>query len=408
MRGDWQQSSPSTFSIHVRTPTIADPLSPAELGRYSRHLSIPEIGRAGQERLKAAGVLVIGAGGLGSPALMYLAAAGVGRIGVVDPDVVDASNLHRQVLYTEADTGLPKARQAAARLSAQNPHVRVDAIQAPFTADNAVELAAPYDVILDGTDNFPTRYLSNDLAVLTGKPNIYGSIQVFEGQVTVFAPRLGGPCYRCMFPEPPPPGTVPTCAEAGVLGVLPGIVGSLQALEALKLILGIGEPLLGKLLLFDALRMSFRTFPLKRDPQCPVCGAEPTITDVRAVDYPAFCGLKQSSATAAETGFPATIQPAELARLLQSGAPLQLVDVREDFEREICALPGALAMPLGQLADTAKSLDPAKPVIVFCKAGMRGEKGAGILRSAGHNGVRNLEGGILAWIREVDPTLTPY
>lgn len=380
------------------------PLSAAEMSRYARHLSVPEIGKAGQERLKRSGVLVIGAGGLGSPALQYLAAAGVGRLGIVDADRVESSNLQRQVLYTEADTGEAKAARAAERLRGMNPEIEVTAFERHFSSETAMELAEPYDVIIDGTDNFPTRYLSNDVAVLTGKPNVYGSIQIFEGQVSVFAPHLGGPCYRCMFPEPPPPGVVPSCAEAGVLGVLPGIVGSLQALEALKLILGIGQPLMGRLLVFDALAMRFRSLALKRDPQCPVCGESPRITDVRKVDYPAFCGIHPPAA-AVESD---VITPKELAALLKTGDDVQLVDVREDFEREICALPGAIPLPLGEVAARLGELDRGRETVVFCKAGGRSLKAQGILTANGFGKVRNLEGGILAWGREVDPAMRGY
>ena len=389
-------------------------LSASDMARYARHLTVPEIGKAGQERLKGAGVLVIGAGGLGSPALQYLAAAGVGRLGIVDADRVESSNLQRQVLYTEEDTGKEKATQAARRLRAMNPEIEVTAFERVFDNRSALELAAPYDVILDGTDNFPTRYLSNDLAVLTGKPNVYGSIQIFEGQLSVFAPHLGGPCYRCMFPEPPPPGVVPTCAEAGVLGVLPGIVGSLQALEALKLILGIGEPLTGRLLVFDALGLRFRSLALKRDPQCPVCGEHPTITDVRKVDYPSFCGLRPASPADATA-----ISPKELAARLRPDGDwgqspstrnpaVQLIDVREDFEREICALPGAIPLPLGQVVARLGELDRERETVVFCKAGVRGEKALAILKANGFTHVRNLEGGILAWAREVEPGMRRY
>jgi molybdopterin/thiamine biosynthesis adenylyltransferase/rhodanese-related sulfurtransferase len=382
--------------------TSDEGLTTSETRRYARHLSIPEVGKAGQERLKRSGVLVIGAGGLGSPALQYLAAAGIGRIGIVDADRVESSNLQRQVLYTEADTGYSKAQRAAERLRAMNADITIDVHEQVFDNQSAEALAAPYDVIIDGTDNFPTRYLSNDLAVLTSKPNVYGSIQIFEGQVSVFAPHLGGPCYRCMFPEPPPPGAVPTCAEAGVLGVLPGIVGSLQALEAIKLILGLGQPLIGRLLVFNALEMRFRPFPLKRDPQCPVCGEAPIIRDVRKVDYPAFCGIHPPAAD------PGNITPRELAARLKTGRALQLVDVREDFERDICALPGAIPLPLGQVSARLGELDAARETVVFCKSGRRSQTAMNQMLQGGFKDIRNLEGGILAWIRDVDPSLSSY
>src|SRR5579862_3912193 len=326
-----------------------------EIARYSRHLIMPEVTLEGQKRLKAASVLCIGTGGLGSPIALYLAAAGVGRMGLVDADVVDFSNLQRQILHGTKDIGRKKLNSARDRIREVNPNVRVDLYDVMFRSENAMEIAADYDIVIDGTDNFPTRYLSNDVCVFLKKPNIYGSIFRFEGQCTVFAPHLGGPCYRCMFPEPPPPGMVPSCAEGGVLGVLPGIIGVMQAIEAIKLIIGIGEPLMGRLLHFDALHGKFREFKLRRDPKCPVCGDHPTITEL--IDYEQFCGIPQAAAAeAAEAPIP-TISVKELKQKLDAKEPFVLVDVREQYEYDICRIPGSKLIPLTELPSRMSELD---------------------------------------------------
>ncbi|MCP5539747.1 MAG: molybdopterin-synthase adenylyltransferase MoeB [Akkermansiaceae bacterium] len=385
-------------------------LSAAELQRYARHITIPDVGLAGQRRLKAARVLCIGAGGLGSPVTMYLAAAGVGRLGIVDPDVVDSSNLQRQILHHAADVGKSKLDSARETLAGINPEVEIETYPVAFTSANAREIAEPYDLIIDGTDNFQTRYLSNDLAVLTGKPNLYGSIFRFEGQVSVFAPKLGGPCYRCIFPEPPEPGMVPSCAEGGVLGVLPGIVGCLQANEAIKLILGLGESLAGRLVHFDALAFRFREFKLRRDPQCPVCGDSPTVTEL--IDYDAFCGLSRGEAQSDESAMNAPILPEidvhELKQRLESDAPFLLLDVREPNEHDLCRLPDAVLIPLGELADRLHELDPDTDIVIHCKAGGRSAKALELLIERGYQKVCHVKGGINAWSREVDPKVPLY
>lgn len=376
-------------------------LSRDELSRYARHLSLPEFGREGQARLKAASVLCIGAGGLGSSAALYLAAAGVGRLGLVDADAVDVTNLQRQILHGTKDVGRKKLLSARDRLHDANPHIQLDLHDAFFRAGNALEIVRGYDVVIDGTDNFPTRYLSNDVCVFLKKPNVYGSILRFEGQCSVFAPHLGGPCYRCMLPEPPPPGSVPGCAEGGVLGVLPGVVGVWQALEAIKLAAGIGEPLIGRLAHFDALRFKFREFRLRRDPRCPVCGESPSIT--APVDYDQFCMGVQ-----AEAPLP-SLSVAELKRRLDARDPsFELVDVREPFEWEICAIPGARRIPLGELPGRVAELDPAREIALLCKAGVRSARALRILRDAGFPKLWNVEGGILEWAREIDPSMPRY
>ncbi len=379
-------------------------LSGAELSRYARHISIPGVGIEGQRRLKSARVLCIGAGGLGSPVAMYLAAAGVGRLGLVDPDTVDLSNLQRQILHGTGDVGRSKLDSAADTLREINPEVQLDLFPVKFTKENAREIATPYDVIVDGTDNFQTRYLSNDLAVLTGKPNVYGSIFRFEGQVSVFAPHLGGPCYRCLFPEPPDPGSVPSCAEGGVIGVLPGIVGSLQANEAIKLILGIGEPLTGRLLHFDALKMRFREFQLRRDPQCPVCGENPTVTEL--IDYDAFCGVGRGKPSTG-AGIP-EITVHDLKRRFDDPTPFTLIDVREPSEHDLCRLPDAVLIPLGQLADRLAELDREAEIVVHCKAGGRSAKAMELLMANGFENVCHVAGGINAWSKEIDPNVPLY
>lgn len=378
-------------------------LSTDELRRYARHLAIPEFGIEGQRKLKAARVLCIGAGGLGSPIAMYLAAAGIGGLGLVDPDVVEITNLQRQILFGQKDLGRKKLEAARERLLDINPHLDVQVYPELFTAANAMRIAADYDVIIDGTDNFPTRYLSNDVAVWLKKPNVYGSILRFDGQVGVFAPHLGAPCYRCMCPQPPPPGMVPSCAEGGVLGVLPGLVGTMQALEAIKLITGIGQPLLGKLLHVDTLSMRFRTLTLRRDPDCPVCGASPTITE--PIDYEGFCGVSQASMTAPDV--PAmTVQ--ELKELRDAGDDHFLLDVREPHERDICRIEGACLIPLGELEGRISELPQGRRILVHCKGGVRSAKAVGKLREHGFDDVWNITGGILAWAREIDPSIPEY
>ena len=380
-------------------------LSHEEILRYSRHLLIPEVGLDGQKKLKAASVLVIGTGGLGSPVALYLAAAGVGRIGLVDYDVVDFSNLQRQVIHGTSGIGSLKVESARQRMLDLNPDIQVDAYNEPFTTENALRIAADYDVIIDGTDNFPTRYLTNDVCVLLGKPNVYGSIFRFDGQVSVFYAKEG-PCYRCLFPEPPPPGLVPSCAEGGVLGVLPGTIGTLQATEALKLILGIGEPLIGKLMLYNALDMSFEFVNLRKNPKCKVCSPEPEITEL--IDYEAFCGVPGHDHDEGSAGEGWDISASELAKRLQQGNHIRLLDVREPHELQISKLPGADLIPLGQLAARLSELDSAQEMVVFCKSGSRSARALELLVSAGFRKAKNLKGGINAWAREVDPTLPLY
>jgi sulfur-carrier protein adenylyltransferase/sulfurtransferase len=371
-------------------------LSAGELARYARHLSIPEFGIEGQRRLKAGSVLCIGAGGLGSPVTMYLAAAGVGRIGIVDADVVDESNLQRQILFSAADVGRRKLDAAREKLLGINPHIKVVAYPEVFTSANAMRLVADYDVVIDGTDNFPTRYLSNDVCVWQRKPNVYGSILRFEGQVSVFAPHLGGPCYRCMVPQPPKPGLVPSCAEGGVLGVLPGIVGTMQALEAIKLIAGIGDPLIGRLLHVDTLEMRFRTIQLRRDPECPVCGEKPTITE--PVDYHGFCGVPAASSVP-------TITVTELRDISSRSADHFLLDVREPHEHEAGSIKGSHLIPLGELESRLHEIPRNRKVVVHCKAGGRSARAVAQLQKHGWTDVWNVEGGIQAWAREVDPAV---
>jgi adenylyltransferase/sulfurtransferase len=376
-------------------------LSRDEIARYSRHLIMPEVTIEGQRRLKQSSALLVGAGGLGSPAALYLAAAGVGRIGIVDFDVVDESNLQRQILHDTTWVGRPKLESAKARLNALNPHVEVDTHAAALTRDNALELLAGYDVVVDGTDNFETRYLTNDACYFLKKPNVYGSIFRFEGQASVFWPDRG-PCYRCLYPEPPPPGLVPSCAEGGVLGILPGVIGGIQATEALKILLGVGEPLVGRLLLYDALAMRFDELKLRRDPECPLCSPKATIHELQ--DYPAFCGTGRG-----EEGEPVEeIGAGELKRRLDAGEPLEILDVREPHEWAICRIPGARLVPLGSLAGTMHELDSARTYVLQCRSGVRSAKALGLLRQAGFRRVLNLRGGVLAWAREVDPTMPTY
>jgi adenylyltransferase/sulfurtransferase len=380
---------------------VASPLLPEERERYSRHLLLPEIGLAGQQRLKAARVLCLGAGGLGSPAALYLAAAGVGTIGLVDFDRVALSNLHRQLLHGTKDIGRLKTESARDRIADVNPHVNVRMHDCRFESANAGEILRDYDLIVDGSDNFATRYLSNDVAVFARKPNVYGSIFRFDGQASVFAPHLGGPCYRCLFPEPPPPGAVPGCAEAGVLGVLPGIIGTLQAIEALKLILDLGEPLIGRMIHFDALKMKFRQFNLRRDPACPVCGENPRIT--APIDYELFC-----NGTPATLPNDSLIDVRALRQKMESGDSFTLLDVRERYEFEIASIDGANLIPLGELPARWQELDRSKEILVLCHSGMRSNQAAEFLRSAGFSKVANVAGGIDAWSREIDPDVPRY
>jgi adenylyltransferase/sulfurtransferase len=380
-------------------------LSREEILRYSRHLLIPEVGLEGQRKLKGASVLVIGTGGLGSPVALYLAAAGVGRIGLVDYDVVDESNLQRQVIHGQASLGQLKVESARKRLLDLNPNIQVDAINEPFTSANAMALAAPYDILVDGTDNFPTRYLTNDLCVLTGKPNVYGAIFRFDGQASFFDAR-SGPCYRCIFPEPPPPGLVPSCADAGVLGILPGTIGTIQATETLKYLLGIGTSLSGRLLLYNALDLSFEYVRLKKNPKCRVCGPQPEVTAL--IDYDAFCGVPGVVHGEAPLAADRVVGAPELAsRLAGEDRPL-LIDVREPHELAISSLPGAVNIPLGTLAASLSELDSRREIVLFCKMGSRSARALELLVSAGFRRVRHLQGGINAWAREVDPHLPVY
>src|SRR6266403_955743 len=374
-------------------------LNAEELQRYSRHLMMPEVTPDGQRCLKAARVLCIGAGGLGSPAALYLAAAGVGTLGIVDFDDVDLSNLQRQILHGTSDIGRSKLDSARDRLRDVNPEIRIELHKCRFSSENATELVAQYDLIVDGSDNFPTRYLSNDVCVFARKPNVYGSVFRFEGQTTVFAPHLGGPCYRCLFPEPPPPESVPNCAQAGVLGVLPGIIGMLQAIETLKLILGIGEVLVGRLLHFDALKVKFRELNLRRDQQCPVCGENPTIFS--PIDYEQFCVMR-------DEGEISEMSPHQLKRKRDAGEPFQLIDVREPFEYEIARIDGAKLIPLGEISERLNELEGEQPIIVHCHSGKRSAQAVRLLQQRGFAKVYNLEGGIDAWSEQIDPNVPQY
>ncbi len=381
----------------------ATSLTKSEIQRYSRHLIMPEVGMDGQLKLKNAKVLCIGTGGLGAPLGVYLAAAGVGRIGLVDFDVVDNSNLQRQILFGTKDVGRAKIAAAADRLHDLNPEIQIDTYETRLTSDNALDLFKPYDIIVDGTDNFPTRYLVNDACVILGKPNVYGSIFRFEGQATIFA-YPGGPCYRCLYPEPPPPGLVPSCAEGGVLGVLPGIVGSIQATETLKLILGAGDSLVGRLLLFDALAMKFRELKLRKNPECPACGEHPTIK--KLIDYEEFCGIRGEEAPAMASTVP-EITPKELKQRLDRGDDLFILDVREPHEYQICNIGGKL-IPLGEISRRAHELDSSREIVVHCRSGKRSAEAAEFLRGVGFRKLLNLKGGILAWSDDVDPTVAKY
>jgi adenylyltransferase/sulfurtransferase len=379
-------------------------LSKEEIMRYSRHLIMPEVGMDGQLKLKQAKVLCIGTGGLGAPLGLYLAAAGVGRIGLVDFDSVDLTNLQRQILFGTDDIGRPKIEAATDRLRNLNPDIQIDRFETRLTSENALDILKNYDIVVDGTDNFPTRYLVNDACVILGKPNVYGSIFRFEGQITIFG-APGGPCYRCLYPEPPPPGLVPSCAEGGVLGVLPGLVGAIQAAETLKLIIGKGEPLIGRLLLFDALAMRFRELKLRKNPECPVCGEHPTIT--KLIDYAEFCGVRgEEAASTAQTTVP-EIAPRELKSRLDRGDDLFILDVREPHEYQICNLRGHL-IPLGELSRRVNELDSSREIVAHCRSGKRSAEAVEFLRSAGFRKVLNLKGGILAWSDEVDPSVPKY
>jgi len=385
-----------------QTPAAVS-LSNEEILRYSRHLIMPEVGMQGQLKLKAAKVLLIGTGGLGAPLGLYLAAAGVGRLGLVDFDTVDFTNLQRQIMFGTSDVGRPKSVAATERLRSLNPDITIQSYDTHLTSENALDLLRDYDVIVDGTDNFPTRYLVNDASVLLGKPNVYGSIFRFDGQVSVFG-APGGPCYRCVYPEPPPPGLVPSCAEGGVLGVLPGIVGCIQAMEAIKLILGVGDPLIGRLLLFDALGMKFRELKLRKNPDCPVCGTHPTVT--KLIDYVQFCGIRGEEAPAPQSTVP-DITPRELKARLDRGEDLYVLDVREPHEYQICNIGGHL-IPLGDLPKRVSELDSSKEIVAHCRSGKRSAEAAEFLRKAGFRKLLNLKGGILAWADEVDPSMPKY
>jgi sulfur-carrier protein adenylyltransferase/sulfurtransferase len=400
---------PSVGTPQADTPAA---LSKDEILRYSRHLIIPEVGIDGQQKLKAAKVLLVGAGGLGAPLGLYLTAAGVGHIGMVDFDVVDFTNLQRQVIHSTADVGRKKLDSAAEKMQAINPYVRITKHEVALSSENALDILKDYDLVVDGTDNFPTRYLVNDACVLLGKPNVYGSIFRFEGQATVFAYE-GGPCYRCLYPEPPPPGLVPSCAEGGVLGILPGTIGLIQATEAVKLILGIGEPLVGRLLLYDALGMRFRELKLRKNPECPICGAHRTIT--KLIDYHQFCGVPQPGADGAQTA-PAEetkvnegeIDVTELKQKMDRGDDFVLIDVREPHEYKICSIPGARLIPLGEFPRHVAEFDPQADIVIHCRSGMRSAKACSVLRHAGFQHVRNVVGGILAWSDKVDPSVPKY
>jgi adenylyltransferase/sulfurtransferase len=392
-------------SVRVQPDRELPTLTNDEVKRYSRHLIMPEVGVEGQRKLKAAKVLCIGAGGLGSPVAMYLAAAGVGTIGIVDFDVVDFSNLQRQILHGTPDVGRSKLASAKDKLNAINPEVEVRTHEVALSSQNALELFEPYDVIVDGTDNFPTRYLVNDACVLLGKPNAYGSIFRFEGQASVFG-TADGPCYRCLYPEPPPPGLVPSCAEGGVLGVLPGIIGVIQATETVKLIMGIGEPLIGRFLIYDALRMKFRELKLRKDPDCPVCGTHPTVTHL--IDYEQFCGIVPAKPEPVTVSNETEITAVDFKQRLDRGDKLTIVDVREPNEFQINRIAGSTLIPLGDIPKRYTELNPEDEIVVHCKMGGRSAKAADFLRSVGFKRVLNLKGGILDWIDKVDPTQPKY
>jgi len=386
--------------MNENTPALTN----KEVARYSRHLIMPEVGMEGQLKLKAASVLCIGAGGLGSPVALYLAAAGVGRIGIVDFDVVDYSNLQRQIIHGTPDVGRKKSDSAADRLRSINPEVKVVQYEVMLSSNNALEILKGYDVVVDGTDNFPTRYLVNDACVLLGKPNVYGSIFRFEGQASVFA-TTDGPCYRCLYPEPPPPGLVPSCAEGGVLGILPGVIGTIQATEAVKLIIGVGEPLVNRFMIYDALRMRFRELKLRKDPECPACGENPTIQ--KLIDYEQFCGLTPTAIQdEVSDGVDTTVE--ELKARLDHQDDIFILDVRETQEYQICQIPGSKLIPLGDLPKRLSELEGHDEMVVHCKSGVRSAKAVRLLREAGFKKAQNLSGGIMAWIERIDPSLPKY
>jgi adenylyltransferase/sulfurtransferase len=407
--GDMLSLVPSIAGGATLAPAGEAALTQDEILRYSRHLILPEVGMEGQKKLKAAKVLLVGAGGLGAPLGLYLTAAGVGRIGMVDFDVVDFTNLQRQVIHSTADVGRKKLDSAAEKMKAINPAVQIVKHETALSSENAFAILKDYDLVVDGTDNFPTRYLVNDACVLLGKPNVYGSIFRFEGQATVFAYQ-GGPCYRCLYPEPPPPGLVPSCAEGGVLGILPGTIGLIQATETVKLILGIGEPLVGRLLLYDALGMRFRELKLRKNPDCPICGEHRTITSL--IDYHQFCGVPGPGANPpapqevkAKEG---DIDVTELKQKLDRGDDFLLIDVREPNEYQICRIPGSRLIPLSEFPRHKAELDPRAEIVIHCKSGMRSAKACAFLRQAGFARVRNVAGGILAWSDKVDSTVPKY
>jgi adenylyltransferase/sulfurtransferase len=387
------------------TTDTATELSPTEIARYSRHLVLPDVGMEGQKRLKAAKVLLIGAGGLGSPLGIYLAAAGVGHLGLVDFDVVEFSNLQRQILHTTPDVGRSKLESAADCLRALNTEITIKTYETRITSANALELIRPYDLVIDGTDNFPTRYLVNDACVLLGKPNVYGSIYRFEGQASVFSPP-GGPCYRCLYPEPPPPAMTPNCAEGGVLGILPGVIGCIQATEAVKLILRRGSPLIGRLLLYDALKMRFRELNIKRDPNCPLCGEHPTIAEL--IDYERFCGVSTHGApnSPGEIEWETTVE--EVKARLDRGEDFDILDVRTPEEWQICHIAGSKRIPLGELPLRVGELDSTREIVVHCKSGVRSAKAVALLRDAGFQKVKNVRGGIAEWAQTIDRSMPRY
>ena len=393
--------------MQTRQPLIqsngAVELSNEEISRYSRHLIMPEVALDGQKKLKSARVLTIGAGGLGSPLALYLAAAGVGTLGIVDFDVVDESNLQRQIIHGTSDVGRPKMESARDRITDINPNVRVEAYEEALTSENALDIFRDFDIVVDGTDNFPTRYLVNDACVLLDKPNVYGSIFRFEGQASVFYAKEG-PCYRCLYPEPPPPGLVPSCAEGGVLGILPGAIGTIQATETAKLILGIGDPLIGRLLLYDALGMRFREMKLRKDPSCPVCGENPTVTEL--IDYQEFCGIPQAQAQEAVDEVP-EITVKELKEKLDNGGGISVLDVREPYEYEVANI-GARLIPLGELPERLAELDKDETLAIHCRTGARSARAVRLLQDAGFQEVYNVKGGIAAWSEEIDPSVPKY
>ena len=393
--------------MQTRQPLVSSngavELSNEEIARYSRHLIMPEVALDGQKKLRAARVLTIGAGGLGSPLAMYLAAAGVGTLGIVDFDVVDESNLQRQIIHGTSDLGRPKMESARDSIADINPNVRVEAYEEPLSSENALEIFEDFDIVVDGTDNFPTRYLVNDACVLLDKPNVYGSIFRFEGQASVFYAKEG-PCYRCLYPEPPPPGLVPSCAEGGVLGILPGAIGTIQATETVKLILGIGEPLIGRLLLYDALGMRFREMKLRKDPSCPICGENPSVTEL--IDYQEFCGIPQAQEQAAANEVPEiTVQ--ELKERLENGKEVTVLDVREPYEYEVANI-GARLIPLGELPERLVELDKDETFAIHCRTGARSANAVRLLQDAGFENVYNVKGGIAAWSEEIDPSVPKY